>query len=355
VTHSEAAPGKRLTLDTVLDPTADPRLAVSLEDAGFACAWVTETVRDPYLCLARAAALTTRMSLGTGVAIAFARSPMTTALSAHDVQRLSGGRLLLGLGSQVRPHITRRFSMPWSSPAKRMREYVLALRAIWASWNEGVPLHFDGDFYTHTLMTPFFNPGPTGFPPPPVLLGGVGARMTAVAGEVADGFICGPLTSSLSFREHSLPSIERGLAARPAARSDPFDIRVMPFVVTGADAAATERVARATRARIAFYASTPAYRHILELHGWDALHDRLHKLSREGAWDEMPANINDDVLNTFAVVAEPDAVAQALQERFGDDARRAIVHSAADPGLEVWRAVTRHTVPVQAADPVATA
>lgn len=355
MTHSEAAPGKRLTLDTVLDPTADPRLAMSLEQAGFACAWVTETVRDPYLCLAGMAPLTTRMSLGTGVAIAFARSPMTTALSAHDVQRLSGGRLLLGLGSQVRPHITRRFSMPWSSPAERMREYVLALRAIWACWNEGVPLRFDGDFYTHTLMTPFFNPGPMGFPPPPVLLGGVGARMTAVAGEVADGFICGPLTSSLSFREHSLAAIERGLAARPVSETDSFDICVMPLVVTGDDAAATERVAQATRARLAFYASTPAYRHILELHGWDALHDRLHRLSREGAWNEMADLIDDDVLHTFAVVAEPDDVAQTLQDRFGEHARRAIVHSAADLGLDVWSAVVRHAAPTQAADPVATA
>jgi probable F420-dependent oxidoreductase len=350
VTHSEAGPGKRLTLDTVLDPAADPRRATSLEQAGFACAWVTETVRDPYLCLAGTAPLTTRMSLGTGVAIAFARSPMTTALSAHDVQRLSGGRLLLGLGSQVRPHITRRFSMPWSSPAERMREYVLALRAIWACWNEGVPLDFDGDFYTHTLMTPFFNPGPMGFPPPPVLLGGVGARMTAVAGEVADGFICGPLTSSLSFREHTLPAIERGLAARAAVRTDPFVICVMPLVVTGEDAAATERVARATRGRIAFYASTPAYRHILELHGWGALQDQLHRLSRDGAWEEMAALIDDDVLRAFAVVAEPDEVAQAVRDRFGDRAGRAIVHSAVDPGLDVWRTVAAPSA--RAAGPV---
>jgi probable F420-dependent oxidoreductase len=349
VTTNEAARGKRLTLDTVLDPAADPRLAAALERAGFGCAWVTETVRDPYLCLAAAAAVTTDMSLGTGVAIAFARSPMTTALSAHDVQRLSGGRLRLGLGSQVRPHITRRFSMPWSSPAERMREYVLALRAIWASWNEGAPLAFDGDFYTHTLMTPFFNPGPTGFPPPPVLLGGVGARMTAVAGEVADGFICGPLTSSLSFREHSLPAVERGLAARSAERTVPFDLCVMPLVVTGADAAATERAASATRARIAFYASTPAYRHILQLHGWDALHERLHALSRDGAWNEMAGLIDDDVLHAFAVVAEPEAVAQAVRDRFGDRVQRAIVHSTADPGLDVWQTVARHAVPAQAA------
>jgi probable F420-dependent oxidoreductase len=352
VTQGAAGPGGRLTLDTVLDPAADPHVATSIEDAGFACAWVTETVRDPYLCLAGAAATTSRLTLGTGVAIAFARSPMTTALSAHDLQRLSGGRMLLGLGSQVRPHITRRFSMPWSHPAERMREYVLALRAIWASWNEGVPLQFDGDFYTHTLMTPFFNPGPTGFPPPPVLLGGVGARMTAVAGEVADGFICGPLTSSLSFREHTMPAIERGRAARSAPRADPFVICVMPLVVTGEDAAATERVTQATRARIAFYASTPAYRHILELHGWGALHDQLHRLSRDRAWEDMAALIDDDVLHAFAVVAEPDEVAQVVLDRFGDRAQRAIVHSAVDPGPDVWRTVAAQPTPARAAGPV---
>jgi probable F420-dependent oxidoreductase len=328
-----------LQIDAVLDPAAPRDAAVGLEEAGFARAWVTETVRDPYLCLASAAGASRRLELGTGVAIAFARSPMTTAQSAHDVQRLSGGRLWLGLGSQVRPHITRRFSMPWSHPARRMREYVLALRAIWASWDEGGDLRFEGEFYTHTLMTPYFNPGPTGYPPPPILLGGVGAKMIAMAGEVADGFLCGPLTSSLSFREYTLAALRRGRAAGPEAPATPFEVCAMPLVVTGPDAATTERVARATRRRIAFYASTPAYRHILELHGWEALHDRLYELSRRGAWDEMADLIDDQVLETFAVVAEPDSVAAALLDRFADDADRVIVHSALDPGHDVWRTV----------------
>jgi probable F420-dependent oxidoreductase len=295
-------------------------------------------VRDPYLYLAAAADATSDLAVGTGVAIAFARSPMTTALCAHDVQRRSRGRFRLGLGSQVRAHITRRFSMPWSHPVPRMREYVLALRAIWASWTEGTPLDFDGDFYTHTLMTPFFNPGPTGFAAPPILLGGVGAQMTALAGEVADGFICGPLTSELSFREHALPSLGKGLARRDGTRAG-FEVCVMPLVVSGPDEAAASRAAAATRARIAFYASTPAYRHVLDLHGWGALHERLHALSRDGEWPAMAELIDDEVLATFAVVAEPGDVVAEVERRFGGRAQRAILHSADDLGLPVWQSV----------------
>jgi probable F420-dependent oxidoreductase len=219
-----------------------------------------------------------------------------------------------------------------------MREYVLALRAIWASWADGAPLEFGGDFYTHTLMTPFFNPGPTGFPAPPILLGGVGSQMTAVAGEVADGFICGPLTSALSFREQALTSLEQGFARRDAVPAA-FDICVMPLVVSGPDEATTGRVAAATRARIAFYASTPAYRHVLDLHGWGSLHERLHALSRDGEWSAMADLVDDEVLATFAVVAEPGDVVDEVERRFGGLAQRAILHSAADPGLPTWQAV----------------
>jgi probable F420-dependent oxidoreductase len=329
---------RRLALDMLLDPAAAPEGAAALEAAGCDGGWVTETVRDPYLYLAAAADATSGLALGTGVAIAFARSPMTTALCAHDVQRRSGGRFRLGLGSQVRAHITRRFSMPWSHPVPRMREYVLALRAIWASWTEGAPLDFTGDFYTHTLMTPFFNPGPTGYAAPPILLGGVGAQMTALAGEVADGFICGPLTSELSFREHALVALGKGLARRDGAPAG-FETCVMPLVVSGADEPARSRAAAATRARIAFYASTPAYRHVLDLHGWGALHERLHAHSRDGQWQAMADLIDDEVLGTFAVVAEPGDVVAEVERRFGGQAQRAILHSAADLGLPAWQSV----------------
>lgn len=208
-------PDLSIALDAVLDPVASPGAAAEIERAGYGCAWVTETVRDPFLVLALAARETRHVRLGTAVAIAFARSPMTLAQSAHDLQRLSGGRLLLGLGSQVRPHVTRRFGMPWSRPADRMREYVLAVRAIWAAWNDGAELDFRGEFYSHTLMTPVFDPGPNGFGPPPLLLGGVGARMTEAAGEVADGFLCGPLTSiAVTSGVHAPRSRERSCAVR---------------------------------------------------------------------------------------------------------------------------------------------
>jgi probable F420-dependent oxidoreductase len=325
-----------LQLDAVLDPTAASGAAAGIERAGYGCAWVTETVRDPFLVLALAAGETDRLRLGTGVVIAFARSPMTLAQSAHDLQRISGGRLLLGLGSQVRPHVTRRFGMPWSRPADRMREYVLALRAIWACWNSGAELDFHGEFYSHTLMTPFFDPGPNGWGPPPVLLAGVGSRMTEVAGEVGDGFLCAPLTSTVSLRTHTLPALQRGRARSAVAD---FTVSGTPFVVTGADAAATARVAAATRSRIAFYASTPAYRSVLDLHGWGGLHERLHVLSREGRWCDMADLIDDEVLDAFAVVAEPDEVGAALRARWDGLADRLTVQCADDPGERVWAAI----------------
>jgi probable F420-dependent oxidoreductase len=325
-----------MVIDTVLDPVAGPSAAAAVERAGFGGAWVTETVRDPFVVLARAADATHGIDLGTAVAIAFARSPMTLAQSAHDVHRLSGGRLLLGLGSQVKAHVTRRFGMPWSRPAARMREYVLALRAIWTAWETSGPLEVDGEFYRHILMTPFFDPGPTGYGTPPVFLGGVGAGMTTVAGEVADGFLCGPLTSADSLRELTLPALETGRArsSRPG-----FIVSGMPLLVTGVDGPTTDRVAAATRSRIAFYASTPAYRQVLEVHGWGGLHDRLHRLSTERRWDEMAGLIDDEVLDAFAVIAAPGDAAAALRKRWDGLADRVVVACAADPGADAWAAI----------------
>jgi probable F420-dependent oxidoreductase len=320
-----------LAVDVLVDATCPPARVASLERAGYGGAWVTETVRDPFLTLASYAAATERARLATGVAIAFARSPMTVALSAHDLQRSSGGRLILGLGSQVRPHVERRFSMPWSEPAARMREYVQALRAIWAAWEDGARLDFRGRFYTHTLMPPFFDPGPTGFGPPPVVLGGVGERMTAVAGEVADGFLCAPLTSDRTLCERTLPALG---TLRPG-----FTVCATPFVVTGRDAVTTASVEQATRARIAFYASTPAYRDVLEVHGWAGRAERLTALSKAGEWDAMADLVDDEMLHAFAVVAPPDRLAAAVRERWAGRVDRVALFAAADPGEEVWAQV----------------
>ncbi|MGH9297869.1 MAG: TIGR03617 family F420-dependent LLM class oxidoreductase [Acidimicrobiales bacterium] len=291
--------------------------ARKVEEEGYDGAWSAETGHDPLLILALAAGATTRLELGTGITVAFGRSPMITATMANDVQLLSAGRLLLGLGSQIKPHIERRYSMPWSHPAARMREYILAMRAIWEAWNAGTKLDFRGEFYTHTLMTPFFNPGPNPYGPPKVFLAAVGELMTEVAGEVADGILVHGFTTERYLREVTLPAIERGLAKGGKDRSA-FQVSYPGFVVTGDTDEQIEQATRAVKAQIAFYGSTPAYRGVLELHGWGELQSELHPLSKQGEWAKMAELIDDEVLNTFAVVAEPSKVAVGVRERFGD-------------------------------------
>ena len=258
-----------------------------------------------------------RVELGTGVAIALARSPMTLAVTANDLQLASQGRLLLGLGSQVKAHITRRFSMPWVQPVGQMREFVLAMRAIWRSWHEGERLDFHGDHYSHTLMTPFFNPGPSPYGPPPVLLAGVGAKMSALAGEVADGFMCHGFLTERYLREVVVPNLESGRATS-GCDLEGFEISGLPFVVTGTTEEELAASAAGVRDQIAFYAATPAYRGVLELHGWGELQSELNAMTKAGRWTEMGAVIDDEVLNTFAIVAEPDDVAAEVLKRYGD-------------------------------------
>jgi probable F420-dependent oxidoreductase len=263
---------------------------------------------------------------------------MTTAQTANDLQTFSQGRFLLGLGSQIKPHIEKRFSMPWSKPAARMREYVSAMRAIWASWHEGTKLEFRGDFYTHTLMTPFFNPGPNPYGPPKVYLAGVGELMTEVAGEVCDGFICHGFTTERYLREVTLPALERG-RAKAGKTMEGFDIVGPSFVVTGTTEEELALAATGTRQQIAFYGSTPAYRTVLELHGWGGLQDELNGLSKQGKWEEMGTLIDDEILNTFAVVGEPEAVAPELLKRYGDCISRISFYTPYKSDPERWAAV----------------
>ena len=314
------------------------RAAREAEDLGYAGAWTVETSHDPFLPLGLAAESTETIELGTGIAVAFARSPMTTAQIAHDLQTASAGRMILGLGSQIRPHITKRFSMPWTSPAARMREYVLAMRAIWASWNDGETLDFRGDFYTHTLMTPFFNPGPTGHGPPKVFLAGVGPRMTEVAGEVCDGFLCHGFTTETYFREVTLPALERGLEKAGRARDD-FQISGPAFVVTGTTEEEMAAATDGTRQQIAFYGSTPAYKPVLEIHGWGELHTELNSLSKQGEWEQMGELIDDDVLDAFAVVAEPEDIAAKWGARWGGVVDRLMFYAPYDSDPERWHRV----------------
>ena len=295
-----------------------PERAKALEAAGYDGLMTAETAHDPFLPLALAAEHTQRIELMTSIAVAFARTPMLLANLGHDLNAYSKGRMILGLGSQIRPHITRRFSMPWSHPARRMREYILAMRAIWNAWYTGEKLDFRGEFYTHSLMTPFFAPTDTEHGAPRVFLAAVGPLMTEVAGEVADGIICHAFTTEQYVREVTLPAIERGLAKAGRKRQD-FTFSCPVFVVTGADEESYVSSRQLITQQIAFYGSTPAYKGVLELHGWGALQSELNALSKRGKWTEMGGLISDDMVETFAVIAEkPADVAKGLQARFGD-------------------------------------
>ena len=311
------------------------------EEAGYSGAWTAETNHDPFLPLLLAAEHTQKIELGTSIAVAFARSPMTLANTAWDLQAYSKGRFVLGLGSQIQPHITKRFSMPWSKPAARMREMVLAIRAIWDCWQNGTKLNFRGEFYTHTLMTPFFTPAASelgDFGPPKIFLAGVGELMTEVAGEVCDGFICHGFTTEKYLREVTIPALARG-RAKAGKTMDGFEIVGPSFVVTGNDENELEKAAAGTRQQIAFYGSTPAYRPVLDLHGWGDLQDRLNTLSKQGQWVEMGSLIDDEILNTFAVVGEPETVAPELHKRYGDVIQRISFYAPYKSDPVRWRKV----------------
>lgn len=287
------------------------------EEAGYDAIWSSETSHDPLLPLLIAAEHTERVGLGTAIVVAFGRSPMTLALSAWDLNAFSGGRFLLGLGSQIKPHIEKRYSMPWSHPAPRMREFILAMRAIWDCWQNGTKLDFRGDFYTHTLMTPFFNPGSNPYGAPKVFLAAVGEGMTRVAAEVADGMLVHGFTTERYLREVTVPAIEAGLAASGRTRAD-YQLSYPAFVVTGDTEEEMAAAETGTRKQIAFYASTPAYRGVLECHGWGELQTELNSLSKRGEWDEMGRLVTDEILDAFAVRGTPEEIPAALHRRFGD-------------------------------------
>ena len=300
--------------------SAVPQGAKEVEAAGYSGAWTAETAHDPFLPLVLAAEHTQSIELGTSIAVAFARNPMLLANLGWDLQAYSKGRFILGLGSQIKPHIEKRFSMEWSHPARRMREMVLAIRAIWDTWENGTKLDFRGEFYKHTLMTPFFTPERAelaGFGTPKIYLAGVGELMTEVCGEVCDGFICHGFTTEKYLREVTIPALARG-RAKAGKTMDGFDIVGPSFVVTGNNENELKAAAAGTRQQISFYGSTPAYRGVLEAHGWGGLQDDLNTLSKQGKWTEMGDLIDDEILNTFAVVGEPESIAPELHRRYGD-------------------------------------
>jgi probable F420-dependent oxidoreductase len=295
--------------------------AAALEAAGYDGLSNGETSHDPFMQLLQAADATERVTLTTSIAIAFARTPMTLANIGFDLNLYSQGRFVLGLGSQIKPHIERRFSMPWSHPAPRMREMVLAIRAIWDAWQNGSKLDFKGDFYTHTLMTPFFSPEPSPYGLPPIMLAGVGEMMTEVAGEVCDGFFIHAFSTEKYLREATLPALERG-RAKAGKTLDDFVIAGPCFITVGRTEEEMAVAVEGTKNQIAFYASTPAYRPVLEAHGWGDLQPELTAMTKEGRWSEIGSRISDEMLQAFSVVGTPDEVGKGIVRRFGGVAQR---------------------------------
>jgi probable F420-dependent oxidoreductase len=271
--------------------------------------------------------------LGTAIAIAFARTPMNLAYLGNDLQLVTGGRFALGLGSQVRPHIVNRFGAEWSEPARRMHELVRAVDAVFTAWETGEPLRFEGDFYRHTLMIPAFDPGPNPYGRPSVYVGGFGPRMVQVAGEVADGLITHPFTTRRSLEMLTVPALERGLDASGRSRAD-VQVVCATLVVTAEREEELARVKAVARQQLAFYGSTPAYAPTLQCHGWDDLHPELNRLSKAGRWDDMAALIDDEVLESIAVVGEPASIAPQLRARLDGiaDAVSLTNNRAPDPG-----------------------
>mgnify|MGYP001818714637 CR=1 FL=1 len=311
-----------------------------LEAKGYAGAFSYEGPHDPFFPLVLAARASERIELYTAVAIGFARNPMILANIGWDLQAISGGRFLLGLGTQIRPHIEKRFDMPWSKPATRMKEMVLAIKEIWRCWEENDRLDFRGEIYQHTLMTPMFNPGPAPHGLPPIFLAGVGPRMTEVCGEVADGFFTHPFGTERSFAELTLPALDRGLTAsgRNAAA---LEISLQLMVCSGQNDEEIEAARASTRQQIAFYGSTPAYRPVLECHGWGALQDELNALTKQGRWGEMGALVSDELLEAIAVCAPIGEVAKRVRDRCQGRANRVslVAHWTRDPDL--WDDVVR--------------
>ncbi|MBI4279248.1 MAG: TIGR03617 family F420-dependent LLM class oxidoreductase, partial [Armatimonadetes bacterium] len=335
-----------------LTATDIARLAGHAEALGIDGLWTHETAHDPFLPLALAAGHSTRLELGTSVAVAFARSPVVLAHTAWDLARLSGGRFILGLGTQVKPHIERRFGMSWGPPAPRLREFVEAIRAVWRCWQEDAPLNYRGRFYTHTLMTPFFNPGPIPHPRVPIYIAGVNPVLCRLAGEIADGFHVHPCHTVRYLQEVVLPSLARGLerAGRPRQT---VQVAVRVFAVAGRTAEERDASRRWVRQQIAFYASTPTYRVVLATHGWEEVAEQLSRMARHGRWEEMGDLITDEILDAVAVTGDGDDLAARTAARYAGLADRIGYYLPFVPGQddERWRALVAAARPSDSSYP----
>ena len=289
--------------------------AAQAEALGFDAVLVEETKDDPYQLLALGASATSSIELGTSVAMAFPRSPTITAMSAWSLQKLSGGRFILGLGSQVRGHVRRRFGMDWHAPAPWMRDYIAAMRAVWECWQNGTKLNFESEHYNLNLMVPLFDPGPIDHPDIPVHVAAIGPNMVTMAGEVADGVRLHPVCTPRFIDAEVHPNLTRG-AARTGRDPSEVEVCMKPLIGTAADETALEAVTRTVRARVAFYLSTPSYRRTFEVHDWGDIAEQASVLSKQQRWDELPGLVNDEMLHTVATIATHDAIAAALTDRY---------------------------------------
>jgi len=332
-----------MILDAVLPPSqlADiPRMVRSAEKLGFGALWSTETMHDPFLPGALIAENSEKIKFGTAVAIAFARSPATMAYTAWDLAEFSKGRFILGLGTQIKPHIVRRFGMTWpDSVVGKLREQILAIRAFWDSWQNGVPLNFRGEYYKLTLMSPFFNPGPIRYPEIPIYIAGVNKRLACLAGEIADGFVVHPLHTQRYLHEVLIPAIKEGAESNQRLLEE-ICVSVSAFVVT------TPEDEFFVRSQIAFYASTPSYRPVMALHGWQEIGEQLSNLARDGNWGEMPVLITDEMLETFAVVSSDDDLPTRLVEKYQSLVDRLTLYLPYHPGEKehFWKHCIEYTI-----------
>jgi probable F420-dependent oxidoreductase len=335
----------KLDVGVAVDANPLPTMAETARLAdklGFSAIWVPETKHNPFLPLAIAAEHSRRLELGTAVAIAFPRSPMVTAQLAWDLAAYSGGRFILGLGTQVRAHIERRFSSPWHKPVAQLRDYIGALRAIWQSFQQNDRLSYRGEYYSHTLMAPFFNPGPIAHPDIPIYIAGVNTGLARLAGELCDGFHAHPLNSAKYTHEVLLPQIAAG--TQQAGRN-PADcvIAGSVFVISGPDPAAVDQAREAVRRQISFYASTPTYRAVLAVHGWESVGEQLSQLAAQQKWAEMPALVSDEMLDAFAIESSPAQLGRALRQRWQGLLGRMFLYVPFVPGEqdEFWAALVQ--------------
>jgi probable F420-dependent oxidoreductase len=317
---------------------AVPEYAGKVEAMGYDCLWTSETQHDPFLPLAVAATATSSIQLGTSIAVAFPRSPMVIAYTAWDIQKASAGRFLLGLGSQVKAHNQRRFSVKFESPGPKLREVVLALRSIWECWQKQTPLQFQGEFYKFDLMTPFFDPGPIAHPRIPIFIAGVNRYMCQLAGEVCDGLHVHPFHTPKYLREYVRPAVEEGLRASGRSRQD-FTYATASFVVVGDTEQERARNAEAVRQQIAFYASTRTYEPVLAAHGWEGIAPELHRQSLANDWKAMARLITDEMLDAIAVSGTYESIGEKLLQRYAGLVNRVALYQPYESVVEE----SRHT------------